>query len=443
MSVSIEEVGPLERRLTVTIPGASIEAEVARRLEELRKTAKVRGFRPGKAPVTVVRQQYGGTVRAEVIDEMKRSRYAEAVSGESLSPAAAPSFGAGQSNDEGDYVFTAEVEVYPDFEARGLDSLKAVKPRIEISGADVDEVIERLRRQRKTWHEVARAAAQGDRVVIDFEGRIEGQPFEGNRASELPVVIGAGEVIPGFEEGLVGISSGESRVLDLRFPDDYRKQELAGRPVRFEITARRVEQSELPALDDAFAAEFGVAAGGLAQLRERVQASMAAELDEKVTSELRRQLGESLLESNPIAVPQGLVEEEVMRQQQATLRRLGIATEGSRTPKLPREPFVAEAERRVRLGLVLSQLIRQEALSPEPGRVERRIRELTAGAEDPGTQERRIRADNQLMRRIEAQVLEDMAYDWLLERAAVEEEPKSFFEYMEPEQSDGERSSER
>lgn len=433
MQVSVEESGALERRLTVTIAGENIEAEVARRLEGLGKNAKIKGFRPGKAPPSVVRQRYGDTVREDVIDELQRSHYVDAVTEQRLSPAGQPRFSAGETAEDGSYTFVAEVEVYPEFEPQGTDSLDLVRPRIEISDTDVDEVLERLRRQRGVWREVDRPARSGDQVIVDFEGRVEGQAFEGNRATEMPLVLGSGELIPGFEEGLVGVAAGETRTLDLKFPEAYRKSELAGRAASFEVVARRVEERELPPLDEAFAAQFGIAEGGVAALREKVRENMAGELEEKIRADLRRQANEQLLESNEsVSVPTALVDEEIRRRQSATLRQLGISPEGGRVPQLPRDPFVAEAERRVRLGLILSRLVESEGFRPDPQRVSGRIEELAAAAADPGAEARRLRADNHLMRHVEAQVLEDMAYDWLFRQAATGERASTFFEYMEP-----------
>jgi len=432
MRVSVEESGALGRRLVVTIPGDRIEEEVSRRLDGVARQAKIKGFRPGKAPKKVVRRQYGDSVRADVLEELVRSHYAQAVTSEKLAPASAPAFQPGETEEDGSYTFTAEFEVYPSFDVQGVDGVRLTRPQVEIRDADVQEVLDRLRRQRADWVEVERAAAKGDRVTIDFEGRIEGEPFEGNQSSDMPLVLGSGQVIPGFEEGLEGAAAGDTRTLDLKFPDDYRNTELAGKPVSFDVKVHRVEEQKLPELDDALAESLGIEEGGIEQLRERVRENMNRELDERVRGELRRQAGDALVEANPIEVPTGLVDEEVARQQRAALQRLGISSDSAQAPQLPREPFVEEAERRVRLGLILSQLIEAEAFRPDPTRIEHKIDEVTAETEDPAAQARAIRADNDVMRRIEALVLEEMAYDWLLDQAHTEDEPRDFFEFMEP-----------
>ncbi|MGH8428562.1 MAG: trigger factor [Gammaproteobacteria bacterium] len=432
MQVSVEESGALKRRLSVTIPGENIETEVARRLEGLGKRAKIKGFRPGKAPAKVVRQQYGAAVREDVLEELMRSHYANAVEQENLAPVGEPSFDDGKTANDGSYTFVAELEVYPQFDPQGVDELVLSRPRIEIADADVDEVMQRLRRQKGQWVEIERPAAAGDRVVLDFEGRIEGEPFEGNTEKDMALVLGSHETIPGFEEGLEGITAGAARVLDLEFPRDYRKQDLAGRPVRFEVTTHRIEALELPSLDDAFAVAYGVAEGGLARLRERVRENMTAEAEERIRAELLHGLSDQLVAANSIEVPTALIEDEIVRQKRIALRRFGIAPEERQLSSLPREPFADTANRRVRLGLILSRLIEREVFRPDPARVEKRIMEFTADAEDPVAEARKIRTDNGAMRQIEALVLEDMAYDWLLEQATITEEPTGFFEYMEP-----------
>ena len=433
MQVSVEQKGPLGRRLTVTIPGDRIEQEVSKRLEGMGRNAKIKGFRPGKAPAKVVRQQYGAAVREDVLADLVRSHYAEAVQDQELSPVAAPAVEPGTSGDDGSYTFTVELEVYPEFDVKDIKGAKLNRPKVEITDADVDTILDRLRKQHEHWHEVERAAAEGDQVVIDFEGRIDGEPFEGNSGKDMPLVLGSGSVIPGFEEGLSGAKAGETRTLDLKFPDDYSKQELAGKPVQFEVTVKRVEESHLPELDDDFAARMGIEEGGVERLREKVRENMQNELDTRVRTELERQAGDALLEANKIDVPEALVEEEILRQQRAVMRQFGIQVESDSRPDLPREPFVEKAERRVRLGLALSKLIEREQFSPEPERIERKIESFAADTADPAAQARAIRADNSVMRQIESLVLEEVAYDWLIDQAAIKDEPKGFFEFIEPE----------
>lgn len=441
MQVSVEQNGPLGRRLTVTIPGDRIEDEVTRRLAGVGKNAKIKGFRPGKAPAKVVRQQYGAAVREDVLGDLVNAHYAEAVQAEKLAPVGAPRVGGGETGEDGSFTFTAEIEVYPEFEVKDIQGARLTRPRVEIADADVDTVLDRLRNQHKHWHEADRAAAEGDQVMIDFEGRIDGEPFEGNSATDMPLTLGSGSVIPGFEEGLVGTSAGETRTLDLTFPEDYSKKALAGKPVRFEVTVKRVEESHLPDLDDEFAAQMGIEEGGIDELRAKVRENMQGELESRIRDDLERQVGDALLEANEVDVPKALLDEEIVRQQRAVMRQFGLQVAPDSQPDLPREPFVEKAERRVRLGLILSQLIEREQFRPDPARVERKIEQYASESPDPEAQARAMRADNGVMRQIESLVLEEAAYDWLIGQADVKEEPKGFFEFIEPER-DGAGESE-
>lgn len=435
MQVTVEENGALERRLVVTIPAERISVEMNRRLEDLGRKSKIKGFRPGKAPARVVRQHYGASIKEEVVDELMRVHSAEAITQEKLSPVDLPRLISGETDADGDYTFAAEFEIFPEFEPVGEDSISLVRPQVEITPDDVDVVIERLRRQRGEWKPVERPARQGDQVIIDFEGTVENEPFDGNAATEMAVTIGSGKLIPGFEQGLEGISASEKRELNLEFPENYHQRDLAGHPVHFDITAHHIKELVLPELDDAFIGAFGVTEGGLDTLREKVRENMAAELDEHIRSELVRQIGAKLIDANSIDVPKTLVDQEIVRQQRSTLRHLGIPHDAARVPQLPREPYQEEAARRVRLGLILSRLIEREALRPDPARVESHIAEVSAQSENPEAQVRALRGDKEAMRSIEAMVLEDMAYDRIMERAAFEDQPQKFFEFMEPAES--------
>lgn len=434
MQVSVEQNGPLGRRLTVTIPGERIEEEVSKRLVGVGRNAKIKGFRPGKAPASVVRQQYGAAIREDVLGELVRSHYVEAIQGQDLSPVAAPEVRPGETSEDGSFTFTADIEVYPEFEVKDIKGARLTRPRVEITDSDVDTVLERLRKQHQHWHAVDRSAARDDQVVIDFEGRIAGEPFEGNSAKDMPLTLGSNSLIPGFEDGLVGARAGETRTLDLTFPEDYSKEALAGKPVRFEVTVKRVEESHLPELDDAFAERMGVEEGGLESLRGKVLENMQGELENRTREEMRRQIGDALIAANEIDVPTALLDEEILRQQRAVMRQFGLQVEPGSTPDLPREPFVEKAERQVRLGLALGQLIERESFQPEPARVEDKIAGLAAQAPDPAAQARAIRGDKNAMRQVESLVLEEAAFDWLADQAEVKDEPKSFFEFIEPEQ---------
>lgn len=436
MSVTVEQNGAVARRLIITIPGDSIEAEMTGQLQALGKNAKIKGFRPGKAPARIVRREYGAAVRGDVIDKLSRSHYAEALENESLEPVALPTFNEGEIGESGDYTFSADLEVFPEVDPQGLETLEIIRPRVEIGDGDVGTVIERLQKQNAEWVNVNRPAEEGDKVTVNFEGLIGGEPFEGNRGEGVAVTIGAGEMIPGFEEGLKGIGVNETRKLELAFPDDYRADEVAGKQAVFEVTATAIEEQKLPEVNDEFAATFGCEEG-VEQLRERVRKNMESELESRISEDLQEQVGDRLIDANPVEVPRALVDREIERRKGQMLRRLGVDPDSSGAPNLPSEPYEEVSERHVRLGLVMNALLEREAFQPDPALVEQRIESLTAQMEDPAAAAREVRADNQAMRNIEAMVLEDMIYDWLIEQAKVNEEEKDFLAYMEPKQELG------
>ncbi|MGH8273518.1 MAG: trigger factor [Gammaproteobacteria bacterium] len=442
MSVSVEQSSAVGRRVTITIPGESIESEVEKRLLQYRKNAKIKGFRPGKAPAKIVRREYGPAAREDVLGELVNTHYAEAVQSEALAPVGSPTIESGETGADGSFTFTAELEVYPELEPTGLDRLSLKRPQIEIGDADVEVVLERLRRQRQEWAAVGRRAGNGDEVSVNFEGSVEGEPFEGGQGENVTVTLGSNEMMPGFEAGLEGISGGETRALDLAFPENYRVTNLAGRPVHFEVTAVEVRESRLPALDEEFAAAFGCAEGGVEQLRERVRMNMSAELDARIRDDLQHQVDDQLVDANPVEVPRALVDREIERQQRRLLQRLGIKSEGVRIPELPREPYEEAAKRQIRLGLILNALIQREEFRPDPARVEKHIEAVCAELEDPTAGARELRADSEAMRNVEALVLEDMIYDWLIEQAAVTDEPMEFIAYMEPKESTAQAGTE-
>lgn len=431
MSVTVEQNGAVGRRLMITIPGDRIESEMEQQLKGVAKSAKIKGFRPGKAPSNMVRREYGAAVRDDVISELMRSHYSEALSSESLNPVDLPKFEDGTFTEDGSFTFAANLEVFPEVDPQGTEGLVVKRPKVEIGDTDIDAVLERMQKQKAEWVATERAAQKGDRISINFEGLVEGEPFEGNRGENVPIELGAGEMIPGFETGLTGIKKGETRQLDIDFPEDYRATELAGKKATFEVTATALEEQQMPEIDDAFAATFGCDEG-VSQLRERVRKNMESELEARIREDMHDQIGDQLIDANPVEVPTVLVEQEIERRQRQLMRQLGLEEDAAKIPNLPREPYEEAAQRHVRLGLVMSALVQREAFQPDPARVEKHIDALCAQLDDPATGARELRADNKAMRNIEALVLEDMIYDWLIEQSTVTDEPKEFLAYMEP-----------
>lgn len=425
MQVSVETTSGLERRLTVQIPAERVEREVETRLQSLGKRVKIKGFRPGKVPFKVVKQQYGAQIREEVVGDLLQSTWQEAVLQEKLHPAGGPTIDKFTHQPGQDLEYTATFEIYPDIPAANTDSLKVERPHAEITATDVDAVVENLREQRSNWEPVSRQAAMGDQLLIDFEGDINGESFSGNRGERTPVELGSGRMVTGFEEQLVGASAGESRDLQVTFPDDYRSQELAGKQAHFKVTVHEVSEKVLPPLDEEFCRSYGVESGDLDELRHNVQENMQREMDEAIRRKLKERVLDSLLVTNPVDVPKALVDDEIERARNDMLTRLGVK-EGAKAPELPRELFAEQATRRVALGLLIGEVIKRENITLDRARVDKTLEDMTTQYADSETVIQRYRSNPGAMRQIESLVLEDQVVDWLLEHADIRDQPTTF-----------------
>jgi len=427
MQVSIESTGALERRMEVSVPRERVEQAIDERLKRVSRTAKLKGFRPGKVPLKVIRQQYGAQVRQEVLTDLVQSSFAEAVNQQKLSPAAGPRIEPLATSPGEDLRYRAVFEVLPEVELKEVDGLAVTRPAAEVSDSDVDAMVENLRAQRPKFVTVDRESRDGDRITMNFTGHIDSKVFEGSKGDNVSVLLGGGRMLKDFETGVTGARAGESRTIDVRYPDDYHNKDLAGRVAKFDIDVLLVEEKHLPELDEEFCREYGVLEGGIAQLRSEVTDNMRRELTENVRSRVKQQLLDRLLEANPVDVPRGLVEAQVREFQLEAGRRTG-AKEVSQLP--PAEQFVEPARRRVALGLLMSELIRTRGIALDRARVEERIADLAAGYPDPEPVLKAYRQNADALRQIENSVLEDQAVDYLLERARVIEKPASFREIM-------------
>ncbi len=298
MNVTVESTGALERRMRVEVPIERIESEVDSRLKSVGRTAKIKGFRPGKVPAKVVRQHYGKQVRQEVMGEIMLKSYSDAVMQEKLRPAGGPKIET-EDEDGKTFAYVATFEVLPEVTLKDLDKIKVETPDVEIGDADIDDMLLSLRKQRATWDEVTRKSKDGDRVIVDFAGTIDGEAFQGGSGTEIPVVLGQGQMLPDFEKGLKGIKAGDQKTIKVKFPKDYHAEELAGKTAEFAINTHRVESEVLPELNDEFAEAFNVSEGGLEQFRKDVRENMEREAGQKVKGDIREQVLEGLAEKNP------------------------------------------------------------------------------------------------------------------------------------------------
>jgi trigger factor len=385
------------------------------------------GFRPGKAPIKVIRQQFGVQVHREVIGELLQSSFTEAVTEQQLSPAGNPRIEP-QSMDEGqDLKYVATFEIFPEVALQPFDSLEIERVTAEVTESDIDAMIERLRKQQMNYSPVTRAAASGDKVSIDFVGTIGGVEFAGGKGENIAIVLGEGRMLPQLEQGLVGAAAGEHRDIEVNFPADYRATELAGKLAAFSTEIKTVEEPSLPEVDDEFCKSFGVTEGGTAKLREDVAANMRRELEQNLRNRNKTTVMERLYQVNPIDVPNALLEAQIRDMQVDAMRRAG-ATDVSQAP--PREPLVEPARRRVALGLLINDIIRRENLVLDPKRANARLDEMVGAYGDAVAMKRAYQQNADAMRQVESLALEDQVVDWILERAKVREKASSFKELM-------------
>jgi trigger factor len=423
MQVSLETSEGLERTLTVQLPSATVDAEVAKRLQDLSRQVRIDGFRPGKVPLKVVRQRYGLKVRQEVVGDLVQSSYAEAITREALTPAGVPDIELQGGFEQGDLAYRARLEVMPVFEVLGLEALTLERPRAGVEDADVDRVLDDLRRQQVSYEPTARAADEGDRVLIDFDGHIDGEPFEGNSGEEQPVVIGSGGMPPEFEDALRGLAAGDSRAIEYRFADDFPNVALQGRTAVFETVVKAVEAPVLPPLDDTLAEAVGLREGGLEALKTLIRGNLEREAERASQDALRRQLLERIDTANAaLALPEVMVREQIRALREQMMRRIEaqVGPQGADF-NLPDETFASQARRFVRLGLCINKLIQAREVQPETERMREKLMAVVGNQPNAAERMQQIVNDERAMRSLQLSVLEDQVADLLIAEATVTE----------------------
>ncbi|MCU7905446.1 MAG: trigger factor [Candidatus Thiodiazotropha sp. (ex Epidulcina cf. delphinae)] len=421
MQVSVESGEGFERRLIVELPAERIDAEVAKRLKQISRTAKLDGFRPGKVPMNMLRRHYGGQVLQEVYGQMIETSYKEAVRQEKLHPAGMPKIEPKEADEDGLFSYVATFEVMPEIELAPLEG-EIKRPVAAVGEQDIDEMIEKLRKQRATWDGVERAAEEGDQVRINFKGTVDGETFEGGSADDVDLVLGSKRMIEGFESGLVGVVKAEKRTLDLEFPQDYHVEELAGKPVTFEVEANQVSEEVLPPVDDDFAKEFD-AEEGVDKLKADIRENMQRELIQRIQSRIKAQAMDLIYRMNKIDLPTVLMDEEVKALRKQARERLGRSAGAF---ELPREMFEEQARRRVTLGLVIDEIIKQNDIRVDNDLVRRKVEEFAASYEQPEEVVKHYYASQQQLATVQNVVLEDQVVDWVLDQADVSDEQTSF-----------------
>jgi trigger factor len=425
MQVSLSTVAGLERRLEVAVPAERVAAEIENRFKDIARTARLKGFRPGKAPLAVVRQQYASQVQSEVVGDLLRDSYAEAVSSQNLKPATDPRIEQLSAEPGAELRYVALIEVMPEFTLNPVSELKVERPSAEITDADLEAMLDTMRKQRPDFVEVAREAGDGDRVTVDFEGRIEGEIFQGGSAQGFPFVIGQGRMLKEFEDGVRGAKAGEARTVPVNFPADYGSPQVAGKTAEFSITVQKVEEQKLPEIDDAFCAAFGVSEGGVEALKLEVRSSMQRELDNAIRAKVRTQVLDALHDANPIEVPKGMIAEAMQGMQIDLARRMGLK-DLSQLPK--NDALETPARRRVALGLVVGEIVRAQDLKVDRARVNARLAEAVGDHPNSDEMRRQYLQNAEAMRQIESAALEDQLIDWVLSQAQVTDKPSTFSE---------------
>ena len=425
-----QAANPLERRIDMTVPMADIEKDVEQRLKKMARTVKMAGFRPGKVPFKMVQQQYGPQARSEAIGEAVEKAFGDAVREQNLRVAGYPRIEPKGGEDVAALQFSAVFEVYPEIRLNGVGEKAVERPKLEVGEAEVDKTVEVLRKQRTSYSKAERAAEKGDRVVIDFTGRLNGEVFQGGQASDYPVVLGEGRMLPDFENGIAGLKAGESRTFDLTFPADYQATELAGKTVSFEVTVKGVEAPQLPAVDAEFAKSLGIADGDVAKMRAEIRANLESEVKKRIGARVKEQAMQALLDANPVDVPRALVDQEA--ESMAEAARQDLANRGMDIKNMPVDAswFAAQAERRVKLGLIIAEVVKGHGLQAKPEQLRALIDEQAQSYEQPEEVVRWYYSQPQRLAQVEALAIEENVVSWVVANAKTTDKAVSFDEIM-------------
>ena len=430
MEATTAQANELERRIDLSIAIADVEKEMEQRLKRMGKNIKMPGFRPGKVPFSIIKQQHGDQARHEVLSEELDRVFGETVTTQKMRVAGYPRIEPKTSESTTHLEFHAIFEVYPDFAPADMSTAEVERPVLEVTAAEVDKTVDILRQQRVSYEDTDRVAAKGDRVVIDFLGKKDGEPFQGGQAADYPFVLGQGQMLPDFESAVEGAKSGESKTFDLTFPTDYFAKDLAGQTVQFEITVKQVQAPKLPEVDGEFAKGMGIADGDVAKMRAEIEANLKREVKRRIEGKVKDQVMEALIKANQIAVPNALVEMEIQRLMQAA--RQDMEQRGMKVKDMPIKPewFADQAKRRVTLGLILAELVKTEKLQAKPEQVRAMVEETAQSYEQPEEVIRWYYAQPQRLGEVEGVAIENNVVEWVLGKAKVTDKAAVFDELM-------------
>ncbi len=433
MQVSVETTQGLERRLTISVPADSVDVEVKNRLRHIAKTQKINGFRPGKVPPSVIQKRYGQSVRQEVAGELMQRNFYEAIVAEKLNPAGRPEFVAKSNEDGKAFEFDATFEIYPEVELKDLEAIAVERPAVEVTDKDIDEMFITLQKQHQTWKENKRKTKKGDKLTIDFTGRVDGEEFEGGKAEGFELELGAGRMIPGFDTAITGMKVGEEQTIKVTFPEDYHAENLKGKDAEFDIVVHKTEGPILPEIDEEFAKLFGIEEGGIEALRAEVSKNMTRELSQVVKTKVKEQVIEGLVSANDLDLPKALVAQEIDALRQQAMQRFAGQMDPKNLPELPADMFQEQAERRVKVGLLLGEVIKNNELKVDEAKVADLIETAASAYEDPQEVIEYYKNNKELAQQMQNVALEEQAVELLLENAKVKDKKANFKDIMNPE----------
>ncbi|MBL4823422.1 MAG: trigger factor [Colwellia sp.] len=433
MQVSVETIEGLERRLTITVPAETVNDEVKSRLRHIAKTQRINGFRPGKVPPSVIQKRFGKDVRQEVAGDLMQRNFVEAIVAEKINPAGRPQFVEKSAAGSDSIEFEATFEIYPEVELKDLEKIAVERPLVEVTDKDLDEMFVTLQKQHQTWKENKRKTKKGDKLTINFTGRIDGEEFEGGKAEDFELELGASRMIPGFETDIIGMKVGEEKTIKVTFPEDYHAENLKGKEAEFDIVVTKTEGAVLPNVDEEFAKLFGIEDGGVEALRDEVRKNMTRELTQAVKAKVKEQVIDGLLSAHEVDLPKALVAQEVDVLRKQAMQRFEGQMDPKNMPELPAEMFTEQAQRRVKIGLLLGEVIKVNELKVDDAKVDELITSAASAYEDPQEVINYYKTNQELNQQMQNVALEEQAVELLTEKAKVKDKKSSFKDIMNPE----------
>ena len=427
LKIKVNSKKGLVRDIHISVPSNVIEEKRNTRFAQLSKTAKLPGFRPGKVPEKVIRRQYADQVLQEVLSDVLETTYMESIQEKNLQPAGPPKVALDEYVKEKDFSYTATIEVYPEFDLKGLDKIKVEKPHADITQKDINAMMDNLQNQKGTWEKVDRISKGGDQLLIDFEGKIDGVVFDGGTAKDFAMQLGNGQMLPEFDESLIGVKSEETKTIELTFPDNYHKKELVGKQALFTVDVKEVRELKPAELDQKFVQSFGIKSGDQKELMDEVKSSMSKELEARINNEIRQNLMKFLKDKNAIEIPEVMIHQEAHAMQKDWMNRSGIE-DAKEAP--PLDDFNEIAKDRVHLGLLVGELVQSKEIKLDPDKVKTKLDELSKTYPNPEEIRKMYEQSSQLMDQLKSLVMEDQVIDWLIERTEFQKKEMEFKELV-------------